>query len=372
MLLGYVAVSFLYFGRPIVSHPGRYLIGYGRDPQIFVWSFAWYLHALETWQNPFVSHAIYAPAGINLVWATTRARPAFLFAPLTALFGPAVSYNVAAILAPAVSAWTAYLLCRHLTRSLWPSLVGGYLFGFSSYMLGQQQGHLHMTAVFLLPLIALTTVRYLEGELGGRGFAWRLGLLFGLQFWLSTELAVTAALLLALALGARLLDPSGDAKATSRFSRAVARRDRAGGARRGAARRLRGDRLPGAVDQRPGDLRRRPRRTSCSPRTSSGSAARGSPRSPTTSAATTPRRAPTSGCRPSRSSSGTRRACAGRSSRATCSPRSQSPRVLTLGTGLVWRGRIDAWLPWREVAKLPILDNILPAGSRSTARSQRP
>ena len=34
---------------------------------------------------------------------------------------------------------------------------------------------------------------------------------------------------------------------------------------------------------------------------------------------------------------------------------------LTLGTGLVWRGRIDAWLPWREVAKLPILDNVLPS-----------
>ena len=33
---------------------------------------------------------------------------------------------------------------------------------------------------------------------------------------------------------------------------------------------------------------------------------------------------------------------------------------LTLGTGVVWRGRIDAWLPWREVARLPVFDNILP------------
>ncbi len=163
MLLGYCAVSYLYFGRPIAAHPGRYLIGYGRDPQIFVWSFAWYLHALETWQNPFVSHAIYAPTGINLAWATTVPGLAFLFAPFTAIFGPDVSYNLAALLAPAFSAWTAYLLCRHLTRSLWASLVGGYLFGFSSYMLGQEQGHLHMTAVFLLPLMALTTIRYLEG-----------------------------------------------------------------------------------------------------------------------------------------------------------------------------------------------------------------
>ena len=95
---------------------------------------------------------------------------------------------------------TAYLLCRHLTRSLWASLVGGYLFGFSGYMLGQEQGHLHMTAVFLLPLIALAVVRYLQGELDGRGVAWRLGVLFGLQFWLSTELLLTASLALGVAL----------------------------------------------------------------------------------------------------------------------------------------------------------------------------
>jgi hypothetical protein len=114
--------------------------------------------------------------------------------------GPTASFNVAAMLVPAVSAFTAYLLCRHLTRSLWASLVGGYLFGFSSYMLAQEQGHMHMTAVFLLPLIALAAVRYLQGEIDGRGVAWRLGVLFGLQFWLSTELLLTAALALGLSL----------------------------------------------------------------------------------------------------------------------------------------------------------------------------
>jgi hypothetical protein len=200
VLGGYAAVASAYFGARLASHPGRDLLGHGRDPQIFVWSFAWWLHALETWQNPFYSHAIYAPDGINLVWTTTVPGLALLFTPLTALVGPTASFNVAAMLVPAVSAFTAYLLCRHLTGSLWASLVGGYLFGFSSYMLGQEQGHMHMTAVFLLPLIALAAVRYLQGEIDGRGVAWRLGVLFGLQFWLSTELLLTAALALGLSL----------------------------------------------------------------------------------------------------------------------------------------------------------------------------
>ena len=54
-------------------------------------------------------------------------------------------------------------------RSFWPSLAGGYLFGFSSYMLGQEEGHLHMTAVALLPLVALVLLRHLRGDLTAAG-----------------------------------------------------------------------------------------------------------------------------------------------------------------------------------------------------------
>ncbi len=360
MLGGYAAVSFLYFGLRIVSHPGRYEIGYGRDPQIFVWSFAWWLHALETWQNPFVSHAIYAPVGVNLAWATDVPGLAVLFTPLTALFGPDVSYNVAALLAPAVSAWTAFLLCRHLTRSLWPSLAGGYLFGFSSYILGQLQGHLHMTAVFLLPLIALASVRYLQGELAGRGFAWRLGVLFGLQFWLSTELLATAALVFAVSLALAY----GLLPATRRRLRAAVKPLLAaiGIAAAVAAPLLyyavtgfqsQSINTPGIFD---GDLANFLIPTHFI--WAGGSSFigisyhfRGGP-----SEAGAYLGIPTlvivawyaTGLRRSRTVRFLLAALA-------------AAAVLTLGTGIAVKGRIETWLPWRELASLPILDNVLPA-----------
>src|SRR5207249_170397 len=79
--------------------------------------------------------------------------------------------------------------------------VGGYLFGFSSFVLGHQtQGHPNLTGAFLLPLIALAVVRYVEGGLSARGLVWRLGVLLALQLWLSTEIALTLTLVLALAL----------------------------------------------------------------------------------------------------------------------------------------------------------------------------
>ncbi len=148
-LLGYCATSYLFFGLPLTSHPGRYLAGTPgqHDPEIFVWSFAWWPHAIGTWTNPFFTHAIYHPQGVNLAWTASAPGLALAFSPLTVIFGPVVSYNVAVLLMPAIAAWTCFLLCRSLTGSTWASLVGGYLFGFSSYMLGHQTaGHLNLTA----------------------------------------------------------------------------------------------------------------------------------------------------------------------------------------------------------------------------------
>jgi hypothetical protein len=200
-LLGYAALAFAYLGlRPLVESGHQYVGGGGGDPQIFIWSFAWWPHAIAHGENPFVTHAIWAPSGVNLTWTTAVPGLALLFAPLTLVAGPVVSYDTAAVLLPAVAAWTAFLLCRHLTRSYWAALVGGYLFGFSAYMLAQTEGHTNLTAVFLLPLVALVFARYLEGELTGRGMVARLAPLLALQVLISTELTLTLTLAVAVGL----------------------------------------------------------------------------------------------------------------------------------------------------------------------------
>ena len=201
-LAGYAAISFGYFGWRLLPHPGRSVLGLGHDPEISIWSFAWWPHALESLSNPFLTQALYAPTGTNLAWSPSAPGLALVFSPLTVLFGPVASYNVAALLLPALAAWSAYLLCRELTGSLWASLVGGYLFGFSTAMLRQQLlGHLNLTGVFLFPIVALVIVRFVRAELGARGLAWRLGALIAAQLWVSTEFAFTLTVALALALG---------------------------------------------------------------------------------------------------------------------------------------------------------------------------
>lgn len=196
----YAGISFLYFGLPVAAHPGRSWVGTGADPQIFAWALAWWPHAILHWQNPILAHSVWTPVGLDLAWVSSIPGLALALAPVSVLAGPVVAYNAAALLAPALAAWTAFLLCRHLTRAFWPSLAGGYLFGFSSYVLGQEQGHLHAVSVFLLPLVALVVVRYTQGLLDGAGLVLRLGPLLAGQLLLSTEILFTLTVALAVSL----------------------------------------------------------------------------------------------------------------------------------------------------------------------------
>ncbi|HWE82927.1 MAG TPA: hypothetical protein VG265_14845, partial [Gaiellaceae bacterium] len=157
--------------------------------------------AIATWTNPFVTHALYAPSGVNLTWTPTAPGLALVFSPLTSLLGPVASFNVAMLLMPALSGWAAYLLCRELTRSVWASLIGGLLYGYSDAGMHQfLAGNLNLTAMFVPPLVALAVVRYVRSELGDRGLAWRLGVLIAVQLWISTEVALTLTIFLGLGL----------------------------------------------------------------------------------------------------------------------------------------------------------------------------
>jgi hypothetical protein len=197
----YLLVAFLFLAIPVLDHPERDFVGgLFTDPQIFIWSFAWWPHAILHGTNPIVTHAIFAPDGFNLAWATSVPLLAAVFAPLTLLFGPVLAYNVASVLMPALAAWTAFLLCRRLTGSNWAALAGGYLFGFSTYVLSAELTHIFSAAVFLLPVAALLIVRFVRKELTGRGLAVRMGFLLAAQMLLSTEVLFTMTLALGVAL----------------------------------------------------------------------------------------------------------------------------------------------------------------------------
>jgi hypothetical protein len=199
--LAYGATSVLLFGVRVLADPAGSHVGFGSDPGVFVWQFAWWPHAIAEGMDPFFTDLVWAPVGYNVAHSTAVPGASILAAPLTAIAGPLVAYNLVALVAPALTAWTAFLLCRHLTSAFWPSLAGGYLFGFSTYEVGHMLGHLNLVLLFVVPLAVLLVLRRVEGSMGPVAFVLLLGLALAFQFLLSLEVFATLVLFGAMAFG---------------------------------------------------------------------------------------------------------------------------------------------------------------------------
>jgi hypothetical protein len=128
--------------------------------------------------------------GANVAAADLVPGASILFAPVTAAFGPVVTYNLLSFLAPVLAGWFAFLLCRRISGAFLPSLVGGYVFGFSTYELGQMLGHLNLMFVFLVPASVHLVLRRLDQSLSRRAFMLLFAGLLAAQFLLSAGVLV--------------------------------------------------------------------------------------------------------------------------------------------------------------------------------------
>lgn len=186
----YAVLSFIFFG--FTGSWTQYFRGDIGDPVAAVWALNWWPFALTHGLNPFISGYLWAPHELNLALPTTIGIASFLGLPFTLISGPVLAYNVLTIMAPALSAWTTFFLARYLTRNWWAALVGGYLFGFSSYMLGQFEGHLNLYFTCLVPLAVLLCFQRIKGDLGRLGFIVSLVLIMLAELGLSTEILATS------------------------------------------------------------------------------------------------------------------------------------------------------------------------------------
>ena len=204
----YLALSLLIFGRGLAHDPAGFFVGLTADPSVYMWFLVWWPYAIAHRLNPFVTGLLWAPGGFNLTWTTGIPLAGIAAAPITARFGPVVAYNLLCLLCPALAAWTAFLLCRRIAARFWPSLAGGYIFGFSAYMLAEIRAHLLLILIFPVPLAVMLVLRRLDDEIRAASFVVLLALVLAAAFMLSLEMFATMtffgaiALALAIALGA--------------------------------------------------------------------------------------------------------------------------------------------------------------------------
>ena len=160
------------------------------DSSLFIWWIAHTADVVGGWlgRPTFDSSLLYttamnAPDGVNGAWNTSLVGIGLPLVPITWAFGPIVSYNLAIVCAPVVSALAAALLCRRFTAHL-PAFFAGALYGFSTYAIAQSSGHLNLASAAFPPLVVLLML------LIARDRRWTVpfGIVLGWQFYISTEL----------------------------------------------------------------------------------------------------------------------------------------------------------------------------------------
>ena len=166
-----------------------------------MWSLVWWPHAIAHDLNPFLTKIIWAPSGFNLTWSTTITLASLLFAPLTLTIGPVATYNVLCLMSLPIDALCAFILCWHITRDYSASLLGGYIFGFSPFMLGQlTSGHLHLLLAFSVPLSLYLVLLRTDEQISRLNFILLLASILFAQLLLSLEIFATITMFGALGL----------------------------------------------------------------------------------------------------------------------------------------------------------------------------
>jgi len=164
------------------------------DPLSYIWYLNWWPWAITRGLNPFITHYIWAPSGENLIFTNLFPTVAIIGGPITLIFGPIMTYNIFAMLALPLTAYSTFLLLRYITKDSLASFVGGYLFGFSSYELGQFLGHMNLYLTFLIPLILLSVIKRYHGVISRLLFIILLAICVALEVEISSEIAFTLTL----------------------------------------------------------------------------------------------------------------------------------------------------------------------------------
>jgi hypothetical protein len=145
------------------------------DVALQTWFQAWPAHALIHGLNPFYSASAAYPGGVNLMDNTAAPLLGLVFAPVTWLLGPFASLSLAVRLAFALSATSMCFVLRRWTQ-WWPAaFIGGLVYAFSPFMVGQAQAHVFLTFVPLPPIM----LALLDELVIRRGHVVRNGALLG-------------------------------------------------------------------------------------------------------------------------------------------------------------------------------------------------
>ena len=183
---------------PMWADPTHRTVGsafHTNDPMQIMWFLKWVPWRLLHASDPFVTHAIYYPAGVSLSWNTLVPTLGLLAAPITLTVGANVSFAVLLTLAPALACLTGFWWLRRHTRHTVAAVVGGLFIGFNPFMAGHMLGHVDLTFIAAVPVMLMLSEDLLwRRPRSQRRTAVYLGLLTAAEIGVNEEIVVILAI----------------------------------------------------------------------------------------------------------------------------------------------------------------------------------
>ena len=191
VIVSYVLIGIVAFW-PVFPGLSQRLFGDDSDFTQSVWFLNWVPHALTHGLNPFFSNSLFVPTGVSLAPNTSSPLLGLISAPFAPVLSPIVRANLLMVLGMPVSAIAAFVVLRRWEVWLPAAALGGLIYGFSPYMVGQGSwGHVELLFVPLPPFIAFTVVSILQRSGSPRRLGIQLGLLVAAQYLISPEVLAT-------------------------------------------------------------------------------------------------------------------------------------------------------------------------------------
>ncbi len=174
----------------------------GSDNAAFTWYLAWDWYAVTHWQSPLTTDRIAYPSGANMMWNNSMLAAGIVFGPVTAVFGPAVTFLVIETFALIMCGFTTFVLARFWGAGWLAAATAGLFFEISPFAyIHAYDAHINLTlGAGLLPLLVLQVSRLVQGV--GRWIPTALSLAACLvvEFFTSEEFIADAALVFAIGL----------------------------------------------------------------------------------------------------------------------------------------------------------------------------
>jgi hypothetical protein len=196
-LAAYLLLSAIVWSNVWTTSPSSVTTCGCGDTSLFIWFLEWPAYAISHGLNPLHASAAGYPSGVNLLSNTSELAFGVLLAPITWVFGPIATLNVALTLSPALSAWTMFILIRRWTPRWVAAFAGGLLYGFSPFILSSlADAHLMLGMAAVPPLIVLCLHELLiRQKWNPLATGAALAVLVALQFFIGTEVLLMVALM---------------------------------------------------------------------------------------------------------------------------------------------------------------------------------